>query len=344
MRIGNREIGTSEPPYIIAEIGVNHDGSGTRAAELVDAAAAAGADAVKLQLFRTDLLLSANARLAAYQAQSGATDPISMLRELELDIDQIRGVFAHARERELHGILTVFSLEQVADAASLDCDAYKTASSDLINKPLIEAMMATRKPLLLSTGASTLEEVERTVTWLRGHEFLLMQCVSAYPAPDDQAALGGRSAMRILTPRARGYSDHTTAVDTGALAVAAGASVLEKHITYDRTAPGPDHAASLDPHYFETYVRAAHRAWRMRGPAKKQLLEIERDVRQVSRQSLTVTRDLRAGHVLTRADLTIKRPGTGLEPFRLDATIGRRLAQAVEADHVLTEADLAAAK
>jgi N,N'-diacetyllegionaminate synthase len=341
MRIGERTITTGRPPYIIAEIGVNHDGSVDRALELVDAASAAGADAVKLQLFEADRLLSRSAKLAAYQAKAGATDPIAMLRSLELSVDQMRRIVDRAREEGLHFIVTIFSMEHVGSAEQLQCDAYKTASPDIINKPLIEELIATGRPLILSTGAAALHEVEAAVAWVGEHPHILMQCISAYPTPEDAASLAARRELAKIDRWAIGYSDHTMAIDTGALAVAAGACVLEKHLTHDRFARGPDHAASLDQHGFSEYVRLAHRAWRMLGDEVKRVLDIENDVRSVSRQSITSATMLPAGHVLAREDITIKRPGGGIAPSRLASVIGQRLRHRIEADTPLGEDDLA---
>lgn len=202
--------------------------------------------------------------------------------------------------------------------------------------------------MILSTGAATLDEVRRAITWLGDHPHALLHCVSAYPTPDEHAALGGIGALRRLAPDAVvGYSDHTTSIDTGQRAVAAGAMMLEKHLTHARGAPGPapDHAASLDGGEFAEYVRRARAARPAAAAAvviePKVVLPIERDVRAVSRQSLTTTAPLAAGHVLRRCDLTIKRPGTGLPPFDLARVIGRRLARAVEADMPLVADDVA---
>lgn len=340
MQIARRAISPDEPPYVIAEIGVNHDGSVDRGVELVRAAASAGADAIKLQLFREDLILSRAAKPAQYQIAAGAPEPHELLRSLELSAKQMQPMIDEARHVGVHAIVTVFNLELVEEAETLNVDAYKTASPDLVNRPLIEALMRTGRPLILSAGAATLDEVRNATQWLGGFPHLLMQCVSAYPAPDECAALAGRLAMLEVNPNSLGYSDHTTALDTGAMAVASGVCLLEKHLTHDRMAHGPDHAASLEPAGFAEYVQLAHRAWRMLGPRTKNVLDIERDVREVSRQSLTVKRDLPAGHVLAREDLAVKRPGAGLAPSLMEFVLGRSLARAVAADTPLHEDDL----
>ncbi|MEL6796323.1 MAG: N-acetylneuraminate synthase family protein [Planctomycetota bacterium] len=342
MHIGEREIGPRQPPYIIAEIGVNHDGSAERAVELTEAAAKAGADAIKLQLFETDRLMSKASRLAAYQIDAGESDPFAMLRRLELSIDGMAHAVRRAHELGVHAIVTVFSVELVAAAQRLPWDAYKSASPDIINRPLLEAMAGTGLPLIVSTGASTLDEVTRAADWLDGSRdrTAMLQCVSSYPAPD--AALGGIRTIVEATRLRTGYSDHTASIETGAHAVAAGALLLERHITHDKDAAGPDHAASLGPKEFARYVRLARAASLGASFVEpgKRVLECERDVRSVSRQSLVATRDLPAGCIVQRKDLTIKRPGTGLAPWRLDSVIGRRIALPVDADTPLLESSL----
>lgn len=343
--IAGRRVGDGERPYVIAELGVNHDGDVRRALDLVDAAAQAGADAVKTQYFTADLLMSRASALAKYQADAGERDPREMLRRLELDAEAMRRVVARARERGVAAIVTVFSLSLVEPASTMGWDAFKFASPDVIHRPLIDAIARLGKPLLLSTGAATLDEATRAHGWLRENggasRCAFFQCVSSYPAPDERAALGGVGALRDALPCPIGYSDHTPGVDTGALAVCAGATTLEKHLTYDRSAKGPDHAASLDPDQFAEYVRLARRAHGMLGPREKRVLDCEADVRRVSRQSIVATRALRAGERLTRDALAVKRPGTGLPPFELDRIVGRTLARDVEADMPLTEGDLA---
>ena len=216
MRIGDRVIGPGHPPYVIAELGVNHDGGRDRALQLVEAAHRAGADAVKLQWFEADRLLSRVARLARYQTAGGANDAFELLHGLELDAGVIAEAARRAAQMGLHTIATVFSVDHVEPAVQCGLDAFKTASPDIVNRPLIEALASTGRPLLVSTGAATMAEVEAVSAWLGKADHVLMHCVSAYPTPDALASLAGRAAMSRVNPNALGYSDHTTAEDTGA--------------------------------------------------------------------------------------------------------------------------------
>jgi len=340
MRIRDRKIDVGAPAYVIAELGVNHNGSASRAIQLVEAAARAGADAVKLQYFEAARLLSHAARSAEYQKRAGCADPREMLRILELSIDAMKPIVAHARALGLHAIATVFSTELVDLAEAIDWDAYKVASPDIIHRPLIQRLSETGRPLILSTGAATLEEVARAIAWIGMREHAFLQCVSAYPTPVEHAALDGIPALQRLGIERVGYSDHTESVDTGAEAVRRGAVILEKHLTHDRAARGPDHAASLDPAQFAGYVgraRAATFDSSLVTHPQKDVLPIEQDVRTVSRQSLTTTRPLRAGDVINVDDLTVKRPGSGIAPWRLDEIIGSIVAVDVAADMPLHE-------
>lgn len=343
MRIGDTEIGLEHPPYVIAEIGVNHDGEVGRALELTDAAADAGADAVKLQYFETDRLMSKAAKLAAYQKAAGETDPIEMLCRLELTLDEMALVVDRAHERGIHAIVTVFSVELVERAETLGWDAYKSASPDIVNKPLLDAIAGRGKPLIVSTGASTLDEVVRAAEWLeRARDRLAMlQCVSSYPAPD--MALGGIGAIADSTGLIAGYSDHTSAIETGARAVEHGACILERHITYDTSAKGPDHAASLEPEGFARYTQLTRGANRIeQADGEKHVLDCERDVREVSRQSVVAAQPIPEGTTITRDMLTIKRPGMGILAYRIDDVVGTITQRDIDGDVPIVEDDIAA--
>lgn len=344
MNIAGRQIGPDRPVYVIAEIGVNHDGSAARALELVDAAADAGADAVKFQCFQTDRLMSRASKLAAYQKAAGETDPVEMLRRLELSIDDLGRCAERAHERGIHAIVTVFSLELVALAECVPWDAYKTASPDIIHKPMLGALAATGRPMIVSTGASERDEVSRAAAWVRtwgaADRTAFLHCVSSYPTAPRVASLGAiRDVARLCQGMPVGYSDHTALVETGRDAVAMGACILEKHFTYDRRAAGPDHAASLDPDQFHQYTRTARASTPAHEPDpvligtdRKQVLECERDVRTVSRQSVVWARGVAPGSVVAPTDLTFKRPGIGVEPYRVDEIVGRVTARRIEPD------------
>lgn len=345
MKIGRRVISRDGPVYVIAELGVNHDGDAERALQMVEAAAGAGADAVKLQLFRAEMLMSAAARPAHYQVAAGEHDPVAMLQRLELSAEQLVRICARAHARDLHAIVTVFSTDLVDDVSRSPIDAYKSASPDIVHRPLLEALAETGTPMIVSTGAATLEETRRAVAWMASaaDRLALLQCVSAYPTPMEHAALEGIGALRSEFPSLPiGYSDHTTSVETGARAVQQGAVILEKHFTHDSTAKGPDHAASLEADRFAEYVRRARAAVHQpidRGT--KRVLEIEQDVRMVSRQSIVLRRAIRAGEAIAREDVTCKRPGTGLEPWQVEDVVGRVAARDITVDVPIIREDLA---
>ncbi len=336
---------TDAPAHVgvIAELGVNHDGQEVRALELVDAASEAGADAVKLQWFVPDRLLSNQAILAAYQ-EDQADDPRAMLEALMLPLASAERVRQRALELSLAFIVTLFSPDDAEAVSALEPDAVKIASPDAVNRPLLDAACAISRPLIVSTGTCALDELDGTIELLQAHQpgACLLQCVSSYPTPTEQAALAGISALAAHSGLPAGYSDHTTDVLTGSLAVAAGAVVIEKHLTHDREAPGPDHAASFEPAELATYIGHVRQASQMRGACGKVVQPVEADVAKVARQSVCVRRDLPAGHVLQAEDLTVKRPGTGIPAARLGEMVGKRLQQTIQANDLLTEAHIVA--
>ncbi len=326
LRLAERIIADGRPALIVAEIGVNHDGRLSRAMELVDAAAESGADAVKLQIFRAETLLHASGAFAGYQRRRCAdATPADMLRRYELTPEHLHRIIYAIRARGLLPLATPFSPADVALIERLDLPAVKIASPDLVNLPLLGRAARTGLPLLLSTGAATMEEVAATYATLVGWgvAFALLHCVSSYPTPDEQANLAWIGELRRRFDVPIGYSDHTTHEAAGALAVAAGACIVEKHLTYDRNAAGPDHASSADPEQFARYVKAIRQAERLKGAGPKRVLDIERDVRLVGRQSLVTARALAAGEVIREEDLTVQRPGTGISAAALAQVVGR---------------------
>lgn len=265
-----------------------------------------------------------------------------MLQGLELSLGTITRLAEHVLSIGLHPIVTVFSVEHVPEMRKISWAAFKIASPDIINRPLIDAVRASDKPVILSTGAATLEEIRQALTWVGDGHRALMQCVSAYPTPIESAQLGSIAALRESFDAPVGYSDHTIDELTGGLAVTAGAVLLEKHLTLDRSAKGPDHAMSLVPAAFRRYVEFSRRAADMLGERTKDIQVIERNVREVARQSIVTTRMLKAGTVIRQEDLTVKRPAGGLPPVALAEVIGRTVIVDVEADVPLTDAHLRA--
>ena len=346
VKIGGHELAAGRPTLVIAEIGVNHDGSVDRALELVAAAADAGADAVKLQLFTATGLMNAASDFAGYQRERVAdADPAAMLRRYELSADDVATVVAEVRRRGLLPLATPFSPADVATVGRLGLPAVKVASPDLVNRPLLGCVAQLGVPVLASTGAATMAEVSRSCGWLRKWrvEFALLHCVSSYPVAADDAHLCwiGELAAKFGVPV--GYSDHTTDLLAGALAVASGATVVEKHLTYDRNASGPDHSASFDPAQFRRYVTLVRRADALRGQPGKRVLPGEADVRRVSRQSLVAARDLEPGQVVAAGDVTVQRPGTGIPAADVARAVGRRTVGSIRRGTLLSWDMLAAA-
>jgi N,N'-diacetyllegionaminate synthase len=317
---------------VIAEIGVNHDGDTAQAFALLAAAKRAGADAVKVQLFQADRLMHASAAFAEYQRRStGAATATDMLRKYELADAAVRQLAREARDLGLIFLATPFSPDDLALIEELNLPAVKIASPDLVNKPLLHRAAESHRPLLVSTGAANMDEVAETVGWLRQWktEFALLHCVSSYPVPAAEANLCWIAELRQRFGVVVGYSDHTTDLTAGALAVAAGARLIEKHLTLDRAAIGPDHAASFDEEQFTQYVRLIRSAETLLGSPGKRVLPIEADVRQVSRQSLVLARPVAAGARIQPDDLTVQRPGTGVPAGQIDRFAGRRAARAL---------------
>jgi len=338
--IGDRLVGDGRRVLIVAEAGVNHDGEVEKALRLVDVAAQAGADVVKFQVFRASTLVTATAGTAVYQQASGARSQHEMLARLELSDDGFRRIREHCSARQIEFLATPFSPPDVERLGMLDVRAIKIASTDSTNTPLLRRAVKTGLPLIVSTGASTAEEiassVERLRSWGVAGRLILLHCISGYPAPLEAANLRAIASLRRLSGVPCGFSDHTRSTRIAGWAVAAGACVLEKHFTLDREAPGPDHWMSLTPVELAEYVSAAREVEEALGSGEIGMAPIEADVRAVARKSVVAVMDIVAGQVVTPEMLCIKRPGGGIGPDQMGAVVGRRAATDIVADTVLT--------
>jgi len=342
--IGGRHIATDQPPFVIAEAGVNHNGDLELALRLVDAAAEAGADAVKFQTFRAASLATADAELAAYQRTGDtAGSQRAMLARLELPVDAWSDLASRARDRGITFLSTPFDPESVTLLAALDLPAMKVGSGDLTNAILLRAVGRLRLPTILSTGMGTLEDVASAVRVVRDagtSEIALLHCASIYPAPLDDLNLRAIGTLADEFGLPVGFSDHSDGLLAAVAAVASGAVIVEKHLTLDRSLNGPDHAASLEPDAFSRMVEEVRATWEALGDGAKRPRPGEVEIMRVARRSLVARRELEPGHALALEDLDARRPGTGISPMRIDDVVGRRLARPLRAEQLLEPADL----
>jgi N,N'-diacetyllegionaminate synthase len=336
VRIGAHVVGAAQRVLIIAEAGVNHDGNCDDALRLVDAAAAAGADVVKFQMFRTRELVTGGAEVAAYQQACGAASQQALLERLELDDAAFARIAEHCRAQQIMFLATPFSPGDVGRLVQLDTPAIKIASTDLNNTPLLQRAATTGLPLIVSTGAATRAEIAATASrlraWNAGARLVLLHCISGYPTPLAAANLRAIAAKQSAFDVPCGFSDHTESIAIAGWAVAAGACVLEKHFTLDRSRSGPDHAMSLDPVQLREYVAAARAAEVALGDGTIGMLEVEADVRTHARRSVVAARPIAAGTVLTPDLLAVKRPAGGIAPDAFAELLGRTVAADIAAD------------
>ena len=339
---------TAPHVFVIAEAGVNHNGRLDLALQLVEAAHAAGADAVKFQTFRAGDVVTPDAATADYQrTNTGDTNQFDMIRKLELDEDAHRQIAAHAKKVGIEFFSTPFSEEAVALLVRLGVKRIKLPSGEVTNKPLLECAAATGLPLLLSSGMATLAELQRAIGWIADkrracgfgetgpQDLSLFHCTSAYPAPPEALNLKAIRTIAQATGLPTGYSDHSQGAEAALASVALGATVIEKHLTLDHNLPGPDHRASAEPDEFAAMVRGIRLVSAMLGDGVKQPTAAEMNTRDVARRSVVLARALPAGHVLAASDLVLRRPGTGIAPEFLDGLAGRKLARALPAHTTL---------
>ena len=336
-----------DPPahvFVIAEAGVNHNGSTEMALELVDAAAAAGADAVKFQTFRADLLAAPRAPRAAYQREATGTTggQLEMLRALELSGDAHRRLAAHCRERGIEFLSSPFDAESIELLATLGLKRLKVPSGELLDVPYLRRVAALGLPLIVSTGMATLAEVGTALAVLEAaacprERVIALHCSTEYPTPPADANLRAMVTMRDALGVAVGYSDHTEGITVAVAAAALGAEVIEKHLTLDRGLPGPDHRASLEPGVFGEMVQAVRVVELALGDGLKQPTAGELDNVAAARKSIVAARRIAAGETLGPDNLTVKRPGTGLSPLRWDDVVGLRASRSYQPDDAIEE-------
>jgi N,N'-diacetyllegionaminate synthase len=337
VQIAGRELGPRV--FVIAEIGNNHNGDVDLAEQLIEAAAETGADAVKFQTH-----IAAAEMLPTTPTPPHFDEPRwEFTKRMELSKDDHLRLKAYATERGLVFFSSPFSVEAVELLEEVDVPAYKIASGELTNPPLLEAVAATAKPVLLSSGMSGIEDVERAARILRadGSDLLVLQCTSNYPCPPELVNLRAMTAMGERLDAPYGLSDHTADIYTSIAAVALGAVAVEKHFTLDKAAYGPDHHASLTPDELRRLVEGVRQVELAMGTGIKERDPALDPARATFEKSIVARIAIPEGAVLEREMLTTKRPGDGISALRLEEIVGRRAARALEPDHKLQEADLA---
>lgn len=331
--------------FIIAEVGVNHNGDVTLAEELIKAAANAGCDAVKFQTFRTENLVTKTAEKAKYQEINTETSEsqFEMLKKLELTSANFQYLKEVCEEYNIEFMSTPFDEESVVVLENLNIKTYKISSGDLTNKRLLECVAKTGKDIILSTGMATEEEIEEALNWIKksgNNSITLLHCTSNYPTSYEDVNMNAMIRMKEKFHIPVGYSDHTLGIEVPIMAVAMGAQVIEKHITLSKEMQGPDHAASLDINELTQMVKGIRNIEKAFGNGQKTACKSELDTRLVARKSIVVTKDLLEGHVLTKEDLELKRPGDGIPPKYLEMIPGKKLMKNVKADTTLHFEDI----
>jgi N,N'-diacetyllegionaminate synthase len=326
--------------FVIAEAGVNHNGSLDLALQLVDAAKASGADAVKFQTFRADQLATRSAHKAPYQERTteDSESQFEMLQRLQLDASAHQRLIHHCRNVGIQFLSSPFDTQSADLLATMDVPLYKVPSGEITNLPFLQHLARKNRPLILSTGMSTLGEVEEAVQVLQvagAIQLTLLHCVTEYPAPYADVNLRAMQTLKSAFGLPVGYSDHTSGIEIAIAAVALGAEVIEKHFTLDRSLPGPDHSASLEPGELRQMVTAIRHVEAALGTGIKAPAPSELPNMSVARKSVVASRTLPTGHQLAIGDLEIKRPGNGLAPKLLSTLIGRTLRSSVAKDEII---------
>ncbi len=315
--------------FIIAEAGVNHNGRLDLAMKLIDAAAEAGADAVKFQTFKAENLLCRDAEKAAYQKKttSEAESQFEMLQHLELGAEDFQQLAAYCGQRHIMFLSTPFDLESAEMLNGLQ-DIFKIPSGEITNLPLLRKIASFSKEIILSTGMSYMEEVNDAVHVLLENgipagKITVLHCNTEYPTPMADVNLRAMQTMAETLGLAAGYSDHTLGIEVAIAAVALGAKVIEKHFTLDRTMTGPDHGASLEPGELKAMVDAIRNIEMALGKGEKRPSASELANREIARKSIVALGTIHKGELLTEDNLAAKRPGTGISPMEWDTVAGQ---------------------
>lgn len=328
INIGGKFIGYNQPVFIIAEVGVNHNGNLELAKKLIDAAAKAGADAVKFQTFKSELLVTLDAFQADYQVRNTGKkeSQFAMLKRLELPRVWYPGLQNYAKLKGIIFLSAPFTEDDADFLESINIPAFKIPSGEITNIPYLRHVAKKGKPMVVSTGMANLQEVEEVVKVIRSagnQNIVVLHCTSNYPASPDSLNLLAINTLQKKLGLPIGYSDHSVGQMAGVAAVALGAVLIEKHFTLDKNMEGPDHKASMNPQELKAMVQAVRDTTLMLGNGGKKPVAQEKSTAEVARKSVVAARDIVKGEIISAADLTARRPGTGLPPGKTYSIIGK---------------------
>lgn len=332
----------SKRVLVIAEAGVNHNGDMVLARRLIDAAADAGADLVKFQTFNADRLVTKDARKADYQTKNTGQNETqhAMLRRLELDESMHHDLIAHCASRGIGFFSTGFDIGSIDMLVALGQDHFKIPSGEITNLPYLRHIGRLDKDVIVSTGMATLGDIEAALDALEQagtarSRLTVLHCTTEYPTPMGEVNLRAMQSIQTAFGVPVGYSDHTVGIEVAIAAVAMGATVIEKHFTLDRTLPGPDHKASLEPHELAAMVSAIRNIEAALGDGVKRLTPSEARNKTMARKSLVAARPISSGEIFSEANLVTKRPGHGISPMRWDEVVGRIAQRDFAADELI---------
>ena len=325
--------------YIIAEAGVNHNGSFELACRLVDAAKAAGADCIKFQTFKSEKLVSHTAQKADYQKETtGDGSQVGMLKKLELSYDEFLALKNYCDRAGICFLSTPFDFESIDFLNSIDMPFWKIPSGEVTNYPYLAALAKTGKPVVMSTGMCEMTEIRAAIDVLRENgtkEITLLHCNTEYPTPFEDVNLRAMQTMRNVFNLEVGYSDHTKGIEVPIAATALGAAVIEKHFTLDRNMEGPDHKASLEPEELSRMITCIRNIEKSLGNGDKIPSPSEKKNITVARKSIVAACNIKAGEILTEENVTVKRPGTGISPMKWNEVLGTKAARDFAEDELI---------
>lgn len=328
--------------FIIAEAGVNHNGSLDLALKLIDAAAEAGVDAVKFQTFKTENLVSKNAEKASYQKQNTGSNEsqFEMIKKLEIDEGTHIKLINHCKKRKIEFLSTPFDLESIDMLDKLGISKFKIPSGEITNLPYLRKIGSFGKPVILSTGMATMNEIKEALdvlfkAGLKNDRITILHCNTEYPTPMVDVNLRAMLTIRDHFNITVGYSDHTLGIEVPIAAVALGATIIEKHFTLDRNMEGPDHKASLEPEELKQMVAGIRNIEKALGNGKKEPSPSEMKNKPVARKSIVAGEFIAKGDTLTENNLAIKRPGTGISPMKWDKVVGKKANRDYNPDDII---------